>query len=87
MQDHEFSLSRLATGHSPFASVRYDPVTPSSILLAPLVSSPCTNANGGNPLVIGSSDWLTLLADATDESDVGGGTGRALGDGGILDNR
>ena len=74
LQDRDFSLSRPATGHSPFASVRYDPVTPSSILLAPLVSSPCTNANGGNPLRIGSSDWLILLAAASDESDVGGGS-------------
>ena len=60
-QDRDFSLSRLATHHSPTASIRRGLATPSFALLAPSVSSPCLDANGGiSPLVIGSSDWLKL---------------------------
>ena len=56
-QDHDFSLSGPATGHFPAASIRCGFATPSSTLLAPPVSSPCPNANGGiGPLAIGSSD-------------------------------
>ena len=60
-QDREFSLSRLATDHSPTTSVWHGLAAPLSTLLAPPVSSSCPNANGGiGPLAIGSSDWLTL---------------------------
>ena len=60
-QDPDFSLSGLATGHSPAASVRRGFEAPSSTLLAPPVSSLCLNADGGiGPLSIGSLDWLTL---------------------------
>ena len=40
-QDHGFSLSRPATGHSPATSVRHGLAALSSALIAPLVSSPC----------------------------------------------
>ena len=60
-QDHGFSQSGPATGHSRAASIRHGLATPLSALLAPPVSSPCPNANGGiGPLVIRLPDWLTL---------------------------
>ena len=60
-QDRGFSLSGPLTSHSPTASIRCGLAAPSSVLLAPPVSSPCPDANGGiDPLVIGSLDWLTL---------------------------
>ena len=44
-----------AIGHSPFAIVRHELVTLSYALLAPPVSSPCSDANGGiDVLAIGS---------------------------------
>ena len=47
-------LFKTATCHS-------DPTTPSSVLLTPPVSSLCPDANEGiDPLMFGSSDWLTL---------------------------
>ena len=60
-QDRGFSLSRHTTSHSLAASVRHGLTAPSSALLAPHVSSPCLDTNGGiGPLAIGSSNWLTL---------------------------
>ena len=60
-QDHGFSLSGPATGHSPTTSIRCGLAAPSSVLRAPPVSSPCPDANGGiDPLMIGSLNWLTL---------------------------
>ena len=68
-QDRCFSLSRLATGHSPSISVQRGLVAPSSTLLVPSVSSPCSNANGGiGPLATGSSDWLTLQMPQTNQT-------------------
>ena len=50
-QDHDFSLSRPATSHSPVASVQRGLAAHSSALLAP------PDANGGiSPLAIGSLD-------------------------------
>ena len=67
-QDRDFFLFGIATGHSSTASVRRDRATPSSIFLAPLISSPCLDANGGiDPLAIGSSDSLTLLLPRTNQ--------------------
>ena len=60
-QDRDFSLFGPATSHSPVASVRCGLVAPSSVLFAPLVSSPCPDANRGiDLLAIESSDLLTL---------------------------
>ena len=60
-QDRDFSQSGLATGYSPAASVRRGRTAPSFALLAPPVSFPCPNANGGiSPLAIGLPNWLTL---------------------------
>ena len=60
-QDRNFSLSGPATGHSLAASVRHGLAAPSSVLLAPLVSSPCPDTNGGiDLLAISSSEGLTL---------------------------
>ena len=88
-QDCSFFLSGFVTGHSPTASIRHDPITPSSVLLAPPISSPCPDTNGGiDHLAIGSSDWLALWL--LNKSDVGGGgegIGRALSKGGLLYNR
>ena len=68
-QDHGFSSSGLAIGHSPIAIVRHDLVTPSSVLLAPLVSSPCPDANGGiGPLAIRLPNWLTLQLPQTNQT-------------------
>ena len=54
-------LSGPATGHSTAASVRHGLTAPSFNLLAPPISYPCSDANGGIDLLpIGSSDWLTL---------------------------
>ena len=51
----QLSLSKPANGHFPVASFRRDFATPSSVLLAPPISFPCPNANGGiGSLVIGS---------------------------------
>ena len=56
-QDHSFSSSGHATSPSPIQIVQHELVTPSSALLAPPVSFPCPNANGGIDLLeIGSSD-------------------------------
>ena len=58
-QDQGFSLSGPAIGHSPTASIRRGLAAPSSALLAPPVSSPCPNANGGiGPLSRSSSTQL-----------------------------
>ena len=46
-----FSLSGSATGHSPATNVRRGLVAPSFVLLAPLVSSPCLDADGGIDLL------------------------------------
>ena len=68
-QDHDFSLFRPVIDHSPAASVRHGLAAPSSVLLAPLVSSPCPEAKGGiGPLTIGSSDWFTLLLPWTNQT-------------------
>ena len=56
-QDHGFSLSRPITGHSLTASIRRGFEASLSVLLAPPVSSPCREANGGIDLLeVGSSD-------------------------------
>ena len=55
-QDHCFSPSGHATGRSPTAIIRHELVTPSFALLAPPISSPCSDANGGIDLLeIGSA--------------------------------
>ena len=55
-RSHPFSTWAL-TGRSHAAGVQHDPVAPSSTLLAPPVSSPCPDANGGiDLLAIGSLD-------------------------------
>ena len=60
-QDHGFSLSRLATGHSPTTNVQRGLAAPSFVLLALPFSSPCPNVNGGiDLLTIGSLECLTL---------------------------
>ena len=56
-----FSLFRPITSHSLVVVVQHGLAAPSSILLAPSVSSPCPDANGGIDLLMAkSSDWLTL---------------------------
>ena len=85
-QDSSFFLSRSTTSHSPTAIVQHEFVTPSSILLAPLSSSPCLDANGGiNLLAIRSSDWLTLRLPR--ENNAKGGTDRVPSDEGLVDSR
>ena len=44
-QDRAFFLLGPANGRSPAADVQRDPVIPSSVLLAPPISSPCLSAN------------------------------------------
>ena len=45
-----------------------DLITPSSVLLAHSISSPCPDVNGGiDPLAIGSSDWLILRLPRTNK--------------------
>ena len=85
-QDSGFFLSRSTTSHSPAAIVQHEFVTPSSILLAPLISSPCLDANGGiNLLAIRSSDWLTLRLPR--ENNAKGGINRVLRDEELVDSR
>ena len=68
-QDRGFSLSVTATSRSPSASVRRGLAAPSSALLTPPISSPCSDANGGiGPLAIGSSDLLTLQLPWTNQT-------------------
>ena len=58
-QDRGFSLSGPTTSHSRVASFRHGLAAPSSVFLAPPVSSSCPNANGGiDLLAIGSSECL-----------------------------
>ena len=60
-QDRGFSLYGPVTGHSPTANIRCGLPAPSSVLLAPPISSPCLDASGGiDLLAVGSLDWLTL---------------------------
>ena len=60
-QDRDFFQSGLATNHSRVVSARPDLATLSSVLLVPLVFSPCPDANGGiDLLAIGSSECSSL---------------------------
>ena len=68
-QDHVFILPGLAIGRSHATSVQHDPVTPSSALLVPPISSPCPGANGGiDLLAIGSSGCLTSRPPQTNQT-------------------
>ena len=52
-----FFLPGPTTGHSHAIGIQNYPITPSSALLVPHVSSPCSDANGGiDPLALGSPD-------------------------------
>ena len=82
-----FFLPGPVNSRFPIVDVQRDLAIPSSVLLAPPISSPCLGANEKNR---SSSDWiieLLVITPASDESDVGRGIVGATGGGGLLDRR